>query len=58
MPTNKKGKCLILSFCNINNKQEMLQLFKVEELEKSYEMGRWIGSVKFSVSPFGHTQPL
>ena len=42
----------------MNNEQEMLELFKVEELEKRYEMGRWIGSVKVGVSPSGHTQSL
>lgn len=27
-------------------KQELLNEFKVEELEQRYEMGRWIDSVK------------
>ncbi len=39
----------------MNNENEMLELFKVEELEKRYEMGRWIGSVKVSVSESGYT---
>ena len=41
MPTDKKGNCLILNFCKMNNEQEMLELFKVEELEKRYEMRSW-----------------
>lgn len=32
----------------MKNEQEMLELFKIEELEKRYEMGRW--SVSGSVS--------
>lgn len=32
----------------MKNEQEMLELFKVEELEKRYEMGRW--SISGSVS--------
>ena len=28
MPTDKKGNCLILNFCKMNNEQEMLELYK------------------------------
>ena len=58
MPMYKKGNCLLLTIFDMKNEQEMLELFKVEVLEKRCEMGRWIGSVKVGVSPSGHTQSL
>jgi hypothetical protein len=39
----------------MNNENEMLELFKVEELEKRYEMGRWFKGVTVSLSASGHT---
>ena len=39
----------------MNNENEKLELFKVEELEKRYEMGRWISGVRVSLSESGHT---
>ena len=48
MPTDKESDCLTLNFYIMKNEQEMLELFKIEELEKRYEMGRW--SVSGSVS--------
>ena len=33
----------------LNEKEELLDKFKVEELEHRFEMGQWIGSVNVGV---------
>ncbi len=41
MPTDEESNCLTLNFYIMKNEKEMLESFKVEELEDRLEMARW-----------------